>query len=97
MFLGAAVANALANFFERGGHDGIDAVARREVRLDLCLRPGGLELRDEIRGTDDVFSQAPQQVDSAAIHQRNGEDAVVGRVLHGEVAVLCQDGFELIE
>ena len=94
---GAAVANALADLFECRGHNGIDAVAGREVRLDLLLAPGRLELGHQIRGTDDIFAQAAQQVDGAAVHQRDREYAVVRRVLHGQVAIFRQNRFQLVE
>ncbi len=97
VFLGAAVAHAFADLFECRRDNGVDAVARREVRLDLLFAPGGFELRHQVRGTDDVLSQAAQQVDGAAVHQRNGEHAVVRRVLHGQVAMLGENRFQLVE
>ncbi len=97
MLLGAAVANAFADFFKRLGHNGVDAVAGGEVRLDLRVAPGGFELGDQVGGTDNVLAQAAQQVDRAAIDQRNCEHAIVRGVLHGKIAMPRQDGFELVE
>ena len=97
MFFRATVADAPANFFERLGHNGIDTVSRREVRLDLLGAPSGFELRHQIGGTDYVFAQAAQQIDGAAIDQRNGKNDVVGRVLHGEIEIVRQDGLQFVE
>ena len=60
VFFRPTVAHALADFLERSSNNGIDAVARCEVRLDLGVGPGRFELCHQIGGTDNVLAQAPQ-------------------------------------
>ena len=78
MFVRAAVAHAPADLLESRGGNGVDAVARGEVSLDLLVGPGRLELRDQIARTDHVLAQSADQIDRAAIHQRNREDRLLG-------------------
>ena len=94
VLLRAAVAHASADLLERRGHNGIDAVTRREVRLNLRFAPCGFELRHQIRRTHDVLAQTAQQVNRPAIHQRNGEDNIIRRILHRQIAIVRQDGLQ---
>ena len=88
MLFRAAIAHALADLFKRFGNNRIDAVARRKMRLDLLFAPCRLELCHQVRGTDNVFSQAAQQIDRARIHQRNRKNTVIRGVLHRQVALV---------
>src|ERR1700683_1844117 len=60
------------------------------MSFNLLFAPGSFELRYQVGGTDYVLAQATQQLDGSAIDQRNGEDDVVRRILHGDVAVRCE-------
>ena len=97
MFRGSTVAGAPADFLKGCGHDRIHAVAGGKVSLDLFFAPGRFELRDQVGGADHVLPQSAQQLDGAAIDQRDSEDDVVGRILHGDVAVRCEHRLQGVE
>jgi hypothetical protein len=97
MFRGSTVARPLSDFLKGRRHNRIHAVAGGKVRLDLLFAPGGFELCDQIGGTDHVLSQAAQQLNRSAIDQRNREHDVVGRILHGDVAVRCEHRLQAVE
>ena len=82
----AAIADAATDLLEGGGGDGVNRIARSKVSLDLLLGPGSFELRHQVTGTDHVLAQPADHFQRAAVHQRNVEDQVVRRILHGDVA-----------
>ena len=88
IFVGAAAARAPADFLEGGRGDGVNRIARREVRLDLFLRQGSFKLRHQITGADHILAQSADQLDGARVHQGNGEDQIVGRILHRDIAMI---------
>ncbi len=67
------------------------------MSFDLLVAPGSFELRNQVGGTDHIFPQPAQQLDGPAIDQRNREDDVVGRILHGDVAVGCEHRLQGVE
>ncbi len=95
--MGSAVAHAPADLLESRCGDGVDRIARREVRLDLFFAQGRLKLRHQVAGTDHVLAQSADQIDGAAIYQRNGEDQIIGRILHRDVAMIGEYCFHLVE
>ena len=66
---------------------GVDDVAGFEVSLDLIVAPGGFELGDEVGGADDILAEAADHVGGTGIDHGDGKDDVVGRVLHGHIAI----------
>ena len=94
---GAAGADAAADFLEGLGGDGVDGVAGLEVSLDLVVGPSGFELGDEVGGADDVLAQAADHVGGARIDHGNCKYNIVGRVLHGDVAVGGEHLLEAVE
>ena len=97
MFVRAAVAHAPSNFFESLGGDRVNHIARREVRLDLFVRQGRFKLRDQVRRTDNVLAQPADQVRRSRVHHGNSEDKVVGRILHGHIAMRGQHLLQAVE
>src|SRR6266849_5951199 len=97
MFRGSTVACTLSDFFEGCGGNCVDGVARSEVRLDLLLAPSSFKQCYQVGGADYVLSQTAQQFNSPAIDQRNGEDDVVGRILHGDITAGCEHRLQSVE
>ncbi len=77
--------------------NGINGVASGEVALDLFFAPGGFELRHQISRADYIFSQSANHLERTAIDQRNREHQIIGRVLHGDVAMVRQHRLYLLE
>ena len=69
IFVGPAVAHPPADFLKGRCGDGVNRVARCEMRLDLLLRQGGFKLRHQVTGADYVLAQSTDQIDGARIHQ----------------------------
>src|SRR5690348_8162133 len=69
IFVSPAVSRPPANLLESRSGDGIDGIARREVRLDLLGAQSRFKLRHQVAGTDHVLPQAANQIDGAAIHE----------------------------
>ena len=97
VFRGAAVARPPTNLLKCRGGDRIHRVARAEVRFDLLLGPGGFELRHQVGRAEDVFAQAADQFDGAARRPARCEHDVIGRVLHGNVAMAGKHRLHVIE
>ena len=97
VFVSAAVAHTPADLLESRRGDGVNRIARREVRLDLFFAQSGFEQGHQIARTDHILAQSADQVDGARVHQRNGEDQIVGRILHRDIAMIGQDRFYLFE
>ena len=91
VFVGPAVAHAPADLLESRRGDGVDRIARREMRLDLLLGQGRFKLRHQVAGADHVLAQSADQIDRARVHQRNGEDQIVGRILHRDIAMIGEE------
>ena len=97
MLGGAARADAAADFLEGLGGDGVDGVAGFEVSLDLVVGPSGFKLSDEVGGADDIFAKAANEIGGASVDHGDGKDDIVGRVLHGDVAVGGEHLLEAVE
>ena len=97
MLVCAAAAHAPSNFLERLGGNRVDHIARREVRLDLLFRQGRFKLRDQIRRANNVLAQPADHVRRSRIHHGNGEDNVVGRILHRHIAIRAQHLLQAVE
>ena len=90
VFVGPAVAHPPADLLESRRGDGVNRIARGEVRLDLLLGQGRFKLRHQIAGADHVLAQSADQIDRARIHQRNREDQIIRRILHRDIAMIGQ-------
>src|ERR1039458_2144721 len=97
VFSGASVAHAAANLLEGLGGERVDHVASFEVGLDLIVAPSGFELGDEVGGADNIFAETADHVGGSGIDHRNGEYDVVGRVLHGHIAIRGQHLLQALE
>ena len=97
MFVRAAVAHPASNFLESFSRNRVDHIARREVRLDLFLRQCRFKLRDQIRRAHNVFAQPADHIRRPRIHHRNGEDKIVRRILHGDIAMRGQHLLQSVE
>ena len=87
MLVRSPIAHALTDLLEGRGSNRIHGIPRSKVRLDLLVRKRGLEQSHQIPGADNVFPQASDQLQRAAIDKRNGEHEVIRRILHGDVAM----------
>ena len=67
------------------------------MRLNLLVTQSSLELRHQVAGAEHVLAEPSNQFQSTAINQRDVENHVVGRVLHGDVVVGRENRFELLK
>jgi len=88
MLVRPPVTHSPPDFLERCGGDGIYRVPRLEMSLDLLFRKSSLEQRYQIARADHIFPEAANQLQRAAVHQRNSENKIIRRILHGDVAML---------
>jgi hypothetical protein len=54
------------------------------MRFELRIRPRGLELLYEIRGTHHFFLQLADQFDCSGIDEADVRNIIFGRILHGD-------------
>ena len=93
----SAIAHTLSNFFECCCCNAIDQIAGGVVSLHLFVCQGSFELSDEVAGTDHVLAEAPDHFQCATVHKRNCKDQIVGRILHRDVAVICEHALNVLE
>src|SRR6267378_1345138 len=93
----AAVARPEADLLKGRSRNVVDRITRGEVRLHLFIGKSGFKLRDQVGGTYDVLTKTAHDFYGACVDQGDREHAVVGRVLHGDVAVLRKDRLEAVE
>ena len=92
----AAVADPPADFLEERCRDFVDAVASFEVRCHLRVGQRRFEARYQVCRADNLFVEAAHQFQRARVYQRDVRNLVVRRVLHRDLVVRLEHGFEVL-